>query len=377
MRVLPVPTITVILTVVVVLSTTAIGSREIANPAVISVAAPLSGAWSRHGAEILNGVELATEEINAEGGVLGRSVRLAISDTEASPKVASELARAWGEDGTVVASIGGFSSSATLAAQRHFDSLGLVQISPAVGHHAFARGSPWSFSMVGVQEGEGRSNARFAYQELGVRKAAIIHRQDEWGGRVAAEFAAEFSALGGVIAATEYYFEAVPRFPELVERLRGLEPELLYVVAREEEGLEICRNVRSTPWGSVRILSPSRLSSPEFLEAAGGYAEGIFVSSIFAPQKADSPAYEFYQSYVSRFGDSPGPTAALAYDATHLLGDALKRAGSLDRSALREALSEIEAFVGVTGAVRFSAEGNALRDYSHLTVRGGRLAPHE
>jgi branched-chain amino acid transport system substrate-binding protein len=376
-RLLPVPTIIVSLTLLVALSSTAIGVREVPTPAVISVGAPLSGAWSREGKEILNGVELATEEINADGGVLGRSIRLEISDTEASPGVASKLARAWAEDETIMANIGGFASSATLAAQRHFDSAGLVQISPAVGHPDFARGSAWSFSMVGVQEGEGRSNARFAYRELGVRNAAIIHRQDAWGSRVAQEFAAEFSSLGGVVAGREYYFEAVPRLRDLVKRLHHMRPELLYVVAGEDEGLEICRNVRSAPWGSVRILSPSKLSSHDFLQAAGGYAEGIFVSTIFAPQNRGSRAEAFQRSYLSRFGEAPGATAALAYDATHLLAEALRRAGRLDRGALREALAGTDGFVGVTGNIRFSSEGNALREYSHLTVKGGRFEPYE
>ena len=377
MRVFRIPTLLTALTLVVAMSMAAIGTRELPSPVVISVGAPLSGVWSPEGMEILNGVELATEEINSHGGVLGRPVRLEISDTEASPGVASKLARAWGEDATILANIGGFASAPTLAAQRHFDSAGLVQISPAVGHPAFAPGSPWSFSVVGVQEGEGGSNARFAYDELGVRNAAIIYRQDDWGRRVAEEFAAEFSALGGVIAGREYYFEALPRFRDLVERLREERPELLYVVAKEDEGLEICRSVRSALWGDVRILSPSKLSSPGFIEAAGGYAEGIFVSTVFAPQHQGTRAEKFYQSYHERFGKVPGSTAALAYDATHLLADALLRAGELDRAALRDALAQTDEFVGVTGTIRFSPEGNALREYSHLKVAGGRFEVHE
>lgn len=377
MRVFQIPTLFVALILLAAMSMTAIGTRELPSPVVISVGAPLSGIWSPEGKEILNGVELATEEINSNGGLLGRPIRLEISDTEASPGVASKLARAWGEDTTILANIGGFASAPTLAAQRHFDSAGLVQISPAVGHAAFARGSPWSFSVVGVQEGEGGSNARFAYDELGVRKAAIIYREDDWGRRVAEEFAAEFVALGGVIAGREYYFQAVPRIRELLERLREQRPELLYVVAKEDEGLEICRSVRSAPWGDVRILSTSKLSSPDFVAAAGGYAEGIFVSSIFAPQHEGTRAETFYQSYQQRFSEVPGPTAALAYDATHLLAEAVERAGQLDRTALREALAETEGFVGVTGNIRFSPEGNALREYSHLKVAGGRFEPHE
>ncbi len=377
MRLIPISVALFTLTILVVLSSTALGIREEYDPVVISVGVPLSGQWHAEGSAILRAVELATEEINNDGGLLGRRLLLAINDTEAAPQVAAELARSWSEEGTILAHLGGFASGPTIAAQRHFDSEGLLQLSPTVGHVAFAAGSPWSFSMVGLQEGEGRSNARFAFDILKARKAAILYRQDDWGRRLAEEFRSEFADLGGEVVAREYYFETNPRFPELLERIRKSQPDVVYIVSKEREGLEICRFRGSDSWNEVPFLAPSKLHSPGFLREAGADAEGLIVSALFAPQNGEPRSHSFYQSYLSHYGEEPSLAAALAYDAIHLLADAVARAGTLDRDIVRRSLAETDGWHGVTGRLRFTPEGNALREYTHLTIREGRFASEE
>lgn len=377
MRFSPISVALVSFTTFTVLSSTALGVQEAREPVVISVGVPLSGEWGAEGRAILNAVELATEEINGGGGLLGRKLLLAINDTEAAPLVAAELARNWSEQGTILAHIGGFASAPTIAAQRYFDTEGLLQLSPTVGHPAFAAGSPWSFSVVGVQQGEGESNARFAYHTLGVRKVAMLYRQDAWGLRMAEEFETEFSRLGGELVAREYYFETNPRFPEILDRIRKNDPELVYFVSKEGEGLEICRFLGEGSWERVRFLAPSKLHSPLFLGEAGKSAEGLYVSALFAPQNGEPGAQLFYREYLARYGEEPSPSAALAYDTTKILAAAVERARSLERRDVRIALAETDDFPGVTGRIRFSPDGNAIREYAHLMVKEGSFAAHE
>lgn len=377
MRVSPKLVAVLILTIMAVFASTALGIREDQDPVVISVGVPLSGDWREEGSAILKAVELATEEINESGGLLGRRLLLAINDTEALPLVAAELARSWSEAGTILAHIGGFASAPTIAAQRYFHSAGIVQLSPTVGHAAFAAGSPWSFSMVGLKEGEAKSNARFAFDVLGARNAAVLYRHDEWGRRLAEEFQLEFAALGGDVVSKEHYFETNPRFPELLQRIEKNEPDLVYIVSKEREGVEICRVRPKGSWEGVHFLASSKLHSPRFLQEAGPDAEGLVVSALFAPQNGAPRARSFHRSYLSRYGEEPSLGAALAYDATHLLSDAVTRAGTLDREIVRRTLAETDGWNGVTGRLGFAPEGNALREYGYLTIREGRFAAEQ
>ena len=121
----------------------------------IALSAPITGDWSEFGVNFQRSVELAIEALNAEGGILGRPVRLSAGDTRGNPQEAATLAQRWTSDPTVVAQIGSFSSSSSMAAQPIFDAAGMVQLSPTASHTDYARGSQWSFGIVGTQAGEG------------------------------------------------------------------------------------------------------------------------------------------------------------------------------------------------------------------------------
>ncbi|MFW6251059.1 MAG: ABC transporter substrate-binding protein [Alkalispirochaetaceae bacterium] len=350
-------------------------SSEEAEPVRIALGVPLSGDWADKGEQIQRGAELAVTELNNAGGILGRPVELLVGDTEGHPKKATVLARTWSEDPTVIAEVGGFASTPAIAAQRIYHAAGLLQVSPAVGHPAFAAGSPWSFSMIGLNEGEGESNARYAFDELGSRRAAIIFSDSEWGRRASTEFAQTFSSLGGDVVAQAFYFSGELLQGRLLERILGSNPDLLYMVAKDAEGAQIGRILddADAEWDGVRILAPSRLHSESFLSLAGERAEGIITSAHFLPQKAGSSAEGFYNAYRRRYEQAPQLVAALAYDAVHSVALAAEHAGSVDREELRVALSSLAPFEGATGEVHFSEDGNARRRYVHLEVDGGEF----
>lgn len=357
---------------------TALGSigvreAEVPPPITIAVGVPLSGEWSGHGEEIVNAVELAVQEINEDGGLLGSELTVVFWDTVADPHVASALSRRWGEDPTIVAQVGGFASAPTLAAQRLYDATGVVQISPAVGHPAYAAGSPWSFSMIGLLEGEGRANARFAFSRLGVRRAAVLYEQGEWGQRQAREFAEEFAALGGRVVSRHYLLPGEAGYDRFVRRLQDESPELVYLATKDDQGRAVCRELTFLPGNSPIVLAPSKLHSPSFIETAGEETEGVYISSFFAPEAEATPAHSFSHRFGAYHGSEPGRLAALSYDAVHLTAEAIRRAGSRERESVRDALLNIEEFSGVTGTISFDGDGNALRDYAHLRIEGGQF----
>lgn len=227
--------------------------------------------------------------------------------------------------------------------------------------------------MMGLQEGEGKTNARFAFSQLRARRAAILYRDGEWGRRQAAEFSAEFRALGGSVVTENYFFVGDSGYSRLVERIRQRKPDLLYLATKEEEGSRICRELTMLPEDAPILLGSSKLHSLHFLQFAGPDAEGVYLSSFFVPEIEESSASSFYHRFRGFYGTDPGYLAALTYDAVYLAIEAIRAAGSRERAAVQKALLEIEGFSGVTGTIGFNRDGNAIRDYQHLRVEAGQF----
>ena len=151
-----------------------------AEPIHIAVSAPLTGNFAEYGQNWQKAINMAVEWINAAGGVAGRPLEIVYGDSRSDPKESAALAQKFTSDPWIVAEIGDFSSTASMAAQPIYDRAGMVQLSPTTSHPNWAPGSSWSFGIVGTQAGEGPFMARYAVEKLGKKKIAVLHINNDW-----------------------------------------------------------------------------------------------------------------------------------------------------------------------------------------------------
>jgi branched-chain amino acid transport system substrate-binding protein len=172
------------------------GSVAAQEPIYIALSAPITGNYAEYGENFTRAITLALDEINMTGGIHGRPVELLIGDSKGVPKESAMLAQKFVSDPRVVAQIGDFTSTCSLAAQSIYHRAGMVQLAPTSTHPDFAPGSPYSFSIAGRQTEEGPFMARFAVETLGKTRIAFCMSTTTGGLRCAIILSRKIYRLG-------------------------------------------------------------------------------------------------------------------------------------------------------------------------------------
>jgi branched-chain amino acid transport system substrate-binding protein len=133
----------------------------------------------------------------------------------------------------------------------------------------------------------------------------------------------------------------------------------------------VARQARELGLGAT-LLGGDGFEAPQLLEIGGDALEGTYYSTHFSAENRDPASRGFVAAFRARYGAAPNGLSALTYDAVRLVADALARAGTTDRGALRQALAATRGFPGATGRLTMNAQRDAEKDAAIITVRGGR-----
>jgi branched-chain amino acid transport system substrate-binding protein len=336
----------------------------------IALTAPITGDYAEYGVNFKRSVEMGIEEINAKGGVLGKKFVLSVGDSKGDPKESANLAQKWTSDPTIVAQIGDFTSTCCMASQPIYDSAGMVQLSPTASHTKFTPGSIWSFSIVGTQAYEQPFMADLAVNKLKLKKMAILYINNDWGVDTQKFFKENFEKLGGKIVAAESFFQGEKDFNAALTKLKQSGPDAVYMAAMYNDGALISQQREKMGW-NVPVLGPSSLYSTQLVQLGGPSVNGLYTNVSFFTKDPDPRIQAYVTGFEKRYSATPNFHAALAYDSIYILAEAIKRAGSTDHKAIRDAMAGIKDFRGLTGSVTFTPNRDAIKGYKVVQVVGG------
>ncbi len=331
------------------------------EPIFIGLSAPITGQYSVYGKDFKDGIDLAIEQINQKGGIDGRFIELIVADSQGIPKIAKKIARKFVADKRIVAQIGDFTSSCSMAAAPVYKKAGLVQLSPTGSHPSFAPGSPFSFSIAGTQASLVPLQVEKAVRVLKKKKLSVLHINNGWGLASQNFFVEEAKRLGAEVIAVESYLEGTTDFTNILRKLRNLKPDLLYIYSMYEDGAAICRQRQQIGWDDVTIMGARSLCSLEFIKLSGEAAENVYTSTLFFPKDPRLEVQNFIRDFQERWNRTPNSYAARSYDAVNLLSAVIKKVGT-GRKAIRNELAEIQDFTGITGKIAFDRSGGLLRE---------------
>lgn len=342
------------------------------EPIHIALSAPITGNYAEYGLTFKKAIELAIRHINAEGGINGRPIELVIGDSKGLPKESATLAQKFTSDSRIVAQLGDFTSTCSLAAQSIYDRAEMVQLTPTSTHPDFAPGSPYSFSIAGKQTEEGPFMARFAVETLQKKRIAFMYVNNDWGIAMKENFIKAARQLEAEIVADEAYFDGTTDFTAILTKFRALKPDLLYLTSMYNDGALISKQRQKLGWNDVTVMGAGSLYSPKFLELGGEAVENVYTSCVFFPDDPRPEVRQFVKGYEEAYQQTPNVFAAVAYDSLHLLAHAIQQAGT-DRKAIRDALAQIKDFPGVTGRITFSKAGDVVKEYRKMYVKDGKF----
>jgi branched-chain amino acid transport system substrate-binding protein len=252
---------------------------------VIGLQAPLTGSQSQYGELFRNGAQLMVDAVNAQGGVHGRKVRLALEDSKGDPKEGVAIAQKFAEDPRVLGVIGDFGSSVSMAAAEVYARAGLPQLTPSSSHPDFTRISKWQFRNIFTQAHEGRFTAQWL-REAGVRSAAVLALQNDFGQAVTDNFARNFEALQGKVVARELVVPGTRDFRATLTRIARGKPDAIFLGLFYEEGALVMQQARQLGL-DVRFFSGAGIYSPRLIELGGKAVDGLQLTSGFYPASTE------------------------------------------------------------------------------------------
>ena len=319
---------------------------QASEPIVIGFITALTGPTSLWGTQEANGAKLRVEEINAAGGILGRPIKLIVYDHKASPQEGVLAYRRLVDEDKAVAVLGTHFSNISLAIapvaeQKKVPVLGQA-VEPKVTIPAPGQLNKYHFLAQPSCIEQGQMQAKFAYENLGVRTAAVLaDKSNSYSVSQAESFAEYFKAQGGTITAyIEYAAGAVDYKANLTQIKRG-NPEAIFLPQYAQPGGMQVKQARELGINAI-FLGSNSLSDPPFVAAAGGPENVAGLHFLFNVNWSEPRFAQFISDYSEKYGDKPVTYHSLfGYDDVSLIAEAIKNAGEPDPEKIKTAIENL------------------------------------
>ena len=325
---------------------------------------PMTGPIATYGQESINGIKLALAKIDLQQGVKGKKIRLIVEDNKGEPAETANAVRKLIDVDKVHVLLGSVASSNTLAGAPIAQAAKVPMITPASTNEAVTKKGEFISRTCFTDNFQGVVMAKFAYESLQKKKAAIIiDVASDYSQGLAKVFDEKFKQLGGSVVSGNYsYTQGDKDFRSLLRRVKRANPDVIFVPGYYTEVGVMLQQARQMGI-TLPILGGDGWDSPKLQELAGSDGiEGNYISSHFSPDDTTPIVSNFVKEYKNTFsGEVPGSMAALAYDSVMVLDDALKRASDFSRTTINQAIITTKNFPGITGMITIDANRNALK----------------
>lgn len=351
------------------------GSAQSDSEIVIGHFASLTGDTATFGTSADEGVRLALEEINKNGGVLGKQIRLITEDDRSQSNEARAAVNKLITRDKVVALLGEIASSRSIAAAPIAQKAGIPMLSPGSTNAKVTQVGDYIFRACFIDPFQGEAMARFAMENLGHKKFALLWASDsDYSAGLRQSITEAVKAAGGSIVAEESYQEKTDKdFRGQLTKIKTANPDALFVPGYYTQAGLIARQARELGF-DVPMIGGDGWDSPVLVQSGGSAIEANYFTNHYAPDEDRPEVKAFVDAYKARYnGKTPDAMAVLGYDAMKLLADAIKRAGSTDPKAIRDALAATKDFPGVAGNITINEQRNAEKPIVVVQVKDGRF----
>lgn len=337
---------------------------------------PLTGSTATWGHMGKQAIDIAIDEVNKAGGLLGKKVRIIYEDDMSLPEQARTAVLKLIKHHKVIAIIGEYASSRSLAAAPECQRNKIPMVSPYSTNPKVTAVGDYIFRVCYIDPFQGAAMAKFAFNELGIRKAAILRDiKNDYSVGLADFFTKTFTELGGAIVADSAYSEGDIEFRAQLTAIKSDHPQAIFIPGYYTEVGLIARQARELGL-DIPLLGGDGWDSPKTVEIGGVAVNGTYFTGAFSPDDPNPLGQEFIKKFRDRYGIFPDGTAATAYEAALVLFDAIRRAKSTEGQAIRDALAQTKDFTGVSGKLSIDGDRNAIKRIVIITIKDGKLQFH-
>ena len=356
-----------------VLFTACVGDEKVSETETIKIGglAPLTGSLAIYGVTTTNGANLAIDEINKNGGILGKKVEYITLDTKGD---STEAVMAYNKliDRGVSAIIGEITSKPSLAVAEIAAQDNMPMITPTGTQVDITEAGPSIFRVCFTNPYQGKVLAVLAKERLNADTAAImINNSSDYSDGIAKAFIEQADILGIKITAKEGYADGDKDFRAQLTKIAAEQPDVLLVPEYYEQASLIATQAREVGVKAVFIGSDGWDGITKTLDSSSYNAiENSYFTNHFSMQDTTPKIQNFLKSYKDTYNEDPSAFSALGYDAVYMVKKAVENAGSTDKEAVVDALKNIE-YDGITGYLTFDEHNNPVKAVTILKITNG------
>ncbi|MDB4977093.1 MAG: branched-chain amino acid transporter, amino acid-binding protein [Myxococcaceae bacterium] len=335
--------------------------EETTGPIVVGAFLSMTGATATFGESSKRGAVIAVEEANKLGGVLGRKVELVVLDDQGRTEEAGNAVARLIDLDDAVAVMGEVASTLSLVGGRIAQRRKVPMVSPSSTNTQVTQVGDYVFRVCFLDPFQGFAMAKFARERLKMSKVAILKDvRNDYSLGLSAAFKAAFVKLGGTIVAEESNGAGDTEFSAQLTKIKPSAPEGLYVPGYYTEVGSIARQARRLGINAP-LMGGDGWESPELRNIGGAAIVGSYYSNHFAADQPSPRAQLFISAYREKYHEPAPALAALGYDATLAILDAVRRAGTTKPAAVRDALARTKNLDAVTGKLTLDANRNPVK----------------
>ena len=335
------------------------------EPILIGLLDAFSGERASNGDYTREGAELFLEEINANGGVLGRPVKIIYEDDQGNETVATNAYQKLVSQNDVCATVLNKYSSVVLAMSDFVEEAQIPGICSGSSVNIEKSTNPYLYSTRRSDSGSGITLAALC-NKLGVKKVAIIHSPDALGTGMTPVVTKALAEYGIEVVSEQQYTNEEKNFAPYIAKIIDSGCDCIVGIGQSNEAALVMKAVKDAGI-DVPCIGSSAYAQPSCIENAGAAAEGWYSVTAFSPYAKDPITAEWIKKYNDKYGRLPEMTSATTYDALSMICWAIEQAGSTDPETINETLRKLNSFEGIASI--YTYQGTPMLATSEFIVQ--------
>ncbi|MYF54473.1 ABC transporter substrate-binding protein [Candidatus Poribacteria bacterium] len=327
-----------------------------------------------------NGVELAVSIANEAGGIKGKTIELLTRESNREPLLSVQHAKELINAG-VFAILGPDYSDEAVEVGAVVQQYGIPMMTTYPTNPKVTRNGNFSFLGAIRDPDQARIMANFAVEELNAKTAAVLTETgDSYSEELSIAFINDFAAQGGMVATQQFYDSGVTDFTEQLTEINAVDPpiEIVFLAGLGSEFPLAVKQAKSEQFGvTATFLGGDGWDRPDLIEIDGTALEGSFFANHFS---TNAPLSEtgnlFVNLYIENFGMTPNGPAALGFDSTNIVIQAMQRSSILTPAAIRDQIEVTQNYDGAMMLSHFDENRYAIKGIIINTVKDGKIQFH-
>ena len=315
---------------------------------------PLTGQMAQAGKSMDNGFKMALADFEKAGKFTAAKIVIRCEDDQNRADDGINIARKFIEDRSIVAVLGSWSSTVTLAAAPVYNEAKLVNLTPISSHPDVTKVGPYVFRQSIIQSKEGPANADYMLK-LGAKNIAMFGLPNDYGRANMAITKAAFVAKGGKVAFEEFVRPDAQDFRQVIQKAMQEKPDMLYLGMFAPQASLMAKQIRqlgiTTP-----IFGAAALDTYDMIRLSGDAAEGMRVLLVYNPAIGPRMA-DFFKRYEEQYKQRPDPFAVNAYISSTMMFEIVARQHpNVTRESIKTALDAMRTLDTIAGPIDYDPQ---------------------